>query len=824
MNPINQKSVACILLAAIGGLFSEPASAQSSWVAETTGTPKTLRGTAFDGQGFVCVADDGVIISSADGMTWSGATSGTSKSLRSVAFSPTQWLASGEDGTVLTSPDGTTWTTQTTPASVANKFLSGVAYGAGKYVSVGGSGSIIESSDAINWIDAASVPPAPFLQGVAYGNGKFVAVGSTGTILYSSDGSTWQAATSGSSRFLYGLTHANGLFVVVGQSGTVLTSPDAITWSTQAAGTAASLRCIVFANSGFIVGGDDGTVITSNDAIVWEPQTSGLTESIFGIAYGAGNFVAAGGKLDTIGPGSTSVIITSPTGIDFGFRWDSNSLDIIETAGSATITVNRIGPSGTAVVAKWSVTGGSATAADDFTDSSANISFAIGESSRQITIPIIDDSLLELPETIELTLETVTPNLTIHGQPIFTVTILDNEDFDSDGLDDTWEIAHFGNITLYDGSDDPDMDNNDNARELLDGTDPDDLASANYYVTAGTRSGSGSVSLSPAKAIYDAGESVMISATPASGYGFGGWSDPGYGLANPITLPPLDSDVSIDADFLLTYAEALDQAALQWFSGSSGFAWETQTTITFDGVDAITADGDTISSGDSILIETLVYGPADLSFYWKVSSAEDSDYLRFFIDGDEAAAISGEVGWVQANFSLAPGPHHLEWGYERGFNAPEGHNTAWIDQVAFSLPYASWLPHHFTAGEISDPLISGAAADPDCDGLSNFFEYAFGSDPRSGSAAAPALPKIVKVELSPGEDRVAILFGRPVTRLGEVIYTVETSQSLLPSSWLPLAGTPEILGENAGIQNIRHLDPAPLDPRNHYRVTVGATP
>ena len=52
-----------------------------------------------------------------------------------------------------------------------------------------------------------------------------------------------------------------------------------------------------------------------------------------------------------------------------------------------------------------------------------------------------------------------------------------------------------------------------------------------------------------------------------------------------------------------------------------------------------------------------------------------------------------------------------------------------------ALTFTQWRPIFFTAAEIADPAIAGPDADPDSDSLSNFWEHAFGRDPRIADAS-----------------------------------------------------------------------------------------
>ncbi len=74
-----------------------------------------------------------------------------------------------------------------------------------------------------------------------------------------------------------------------------------------------------------------------------------------------------------------------------------------------------------------------------------------------------------------------------------------------------------------------------------------ELPPLQYTLTANT-SGSGNVDLSPPGGIYDAQTLVTLTANPASGWEFGGWSGDLTGVVNPTTLA-MDSDKNVTATF-----------------------------------------------------------------------------------------------------------------------------------------------------------------------------------------------------------------------------------------------------------------------------------
>ena len=73
-----------------------------------------------------------------------------------------------------------------------------------------------------------------------------------------------------------------------------------------------------------------------------------------------------------------------------------------------------------------------------------------------------------------------------------------------------------------------------------------------------------------------------------------------------------------------------------------------------------------------------------ISFYRKVSSESDFDYLKFYIDGVQKGAWSGEDDWSEVSFPIDEGMRTFEWTYSKDGSVSEGEDTAWIDDIAFS--------------------------------------------------------------------------------------------------------------------------------------------
>ena len=145
----------------------------------------------------------------------------------------------------------------------------------------------------------------------------------------------------------------------------------------------------------------------------------------------------------------------------------------------------------------------------------------------------------------------------------------------------------------------------------------------------------------------------------------------------PFALGILDSAVSL--------SNALD-TMVQLQSGGTA-TWLGQVATTFDGADA--AQSASIgNSASSKMIAASIPGPATVSFYYRVDSQKDSDFLKFSVDGAQKLSASGFVDWTLVRLTIPAGSHTLTWEYQKDASGSAGTDAAWVDKliVATSPP------------------------------------------------------------------------------------------------------------------------------------------
>ena len=131
------------------------------------------------------------------------------------------------------------------------------------------------------------------------------------------------------------------------------------------------------------------------------------------VTYTTTTLFSQGSPLAVLNPGLFQFAVSAPT--------------VDETAGTATFTVDRVLGNIGAVSVDYSVLGGTATAGADFTPVSGTLLFADQQTTATFTVPILDDTLVEGDETVQLSLANPQGGAALGNPRNVTLTILDNE-------------------------------------------------------------------------------------------------------------------------------------------------------------------------------------------------------------------------------------------------------------------------------------------------------------------------------------------------------------------------------------------------------------
>jgi RHS repeat-associated protein len=254
---------------------------------------------------FIAVGNNGVIMTSPDGINWTYQTSNTSENLYGVAYDMYA-LAVGENGTALYSFLFCTDWTPVYPEINTNNTLFCVAEesNVSDWVVAGANGTIFTLTGyGGHWTDR-SVNISQTFYGVDYLiYYKYIIVGSGGVLFTSDGGSSWTKRASGTSQTLRGVAFGYPVSVAVGDNGVILTSEDDINWTSRTSAINTSLTSVVYCSfiNGkrvFVAVGKKGKILTSPDGIVWTSRSSGVRNDLSGVTYDKFN-----GRLVAVGDG-----------------------------------------------------------------------------------------------------------------------------------------------------------------------------------------------------------------------------------------------------------------------------------------------------------------------------------------------------------------------------------------------------------------------------------------------------------------------------------------------------------------------------------------
>lgn len=388
-----------------------------TWADRSTVSHAMLRDIAWTGLKIIAVGLEGEVLSSADGVVWTVENSGASDDLQGIIWAGDKLVAVGEAGTVLTSPDGVTWTPQ---ASGSSQDLQSVAWTRDLVIATGEGGTVLTSPDGITWTPRVSGTGAD-LRDVIWTGSKALAVGTFGTVCVSNDGGlTWAASTIAPFADLNGVAWSGTQFCAVGDGDVILTSANGSAWVQRPIAFGQNLLDVTWASGQFIAVGTSQLILTSSNGTAWSKRgvSSVQLPPLHGIHSLGSLWVAVGDGGDILTSGSSPVL--TPV-VNFALT----SQTVAENTGVFTLGLQLSFAPAVSTTIPFTLSGTTSSGAD-YTISTTPVAFAAGQSAKNISITVKDDVLVEVSETVIVSLGTPAGALvgTAHR---FTLTVTDND-------------------------------------------------------------------------------------------------------------------------------------------------------------------------------------------------------------------------------------------------------------------------------------------------------------------------------------------------------------------------------------------------------------
>ncbi len=116
---------------------------------------------------------------------------------------------------------------------------------------------------------------------------------------------------------------------------------------------------------------------------------------------------------------------------------------------------------------------------------------------------------------------------------------------------------------------------------------------------------------------------------------------------------------------------------------SGNLPWVVQSADKYSGTYAAKSGAIDHSQTSTMSVTLSITSSGNISFYQKVSSEANYDYLRFYIDDVQQGSWSGAGTWTAQSYAVNAGTRNFKWTYSKDTSVISGSDCAYVDHIIF---------------------------------------------------------------------------------------------------------------------------------------------
>ncbi len=158
-------------------------------------------------------------------------------------------------------------------------------------------------------------------------------------------------------------------------------------------------------------------------------------------------------------------------------------------------------------------------------------------------------------------------------------------------------------------------------------------------------------------------------------------------------------DLYVKVSYIIEDWESGDLSSFEWVNNST-YPWTITTQDPYEGTYAIRSGACGHSANSTLYVSYTNTADDTLSFYYKVSSEEGYDFLKFSMDNTIIDSWSGNIDWSRYALYVSAGTHTFRWQYTKDAYMSSGSDMAMLDNISFPGMATTTGVDTYTAGSM----------------------------------------------------------------------------------------------------------------------------